>query len=86
MAPDMIWQCRLRLDMVPAGACVTGARIMVLALSMYYCMIPRYHRALPPSKPGVGEDTECFCDDNDRLSQGVSLITFFEKVWILNIL
>lgn len=53
---------------------------MVLALSMYYCMIPRYHRALPPSKPGVGEDTECFCDDNDRLSQGVSLITFFEKV------
>lgn len=68
--------------MVPAGAVNMRDRCPdngASALNVH-CMIPRYHRALPPSKPGVGEDTECFCDDNDRLSQGVSLITFFEKV------
>lgn len=40
---------------------------MVLVFFMYYCMIFRYYRVLLLLKLGVGEDMECFCDDNDRL-------------------
>lgn len=32
--------------------------------------------------PGVSENMECSDDENDSLAKGVSMITFFEKIWI----